>query len=402
MSSLNNNLSLLNGEEIVSSEEVTPSEVVTEDTLIATEDLVSKIDIKTQLPLITSNFGLIKAHVLAGLKEYEVTVTLENMDKAKEMAKSLSALSNKIEEARKNTTKIVSAPIDVFSAQCKELTVLVDEKRQFLIRQVEVFNDITRKECLELLKSALDTAYFNYGVTDEFKTAKVDDLAIVSNKTQKGITSKAKSTVEARALSCKKFQEKIEFRLNTLEGTCYKAGLEAPLVRKNIESFLKVEDDEVYQTKLHELIQSEIKRFVQLEQKLAEKAQKEAEAKAKAEFEAQQRSQTPVTVQINSNTQPEIIIAKAPALQTAHVQPLVQPTGNQKTYVVTAVFEVTIDESKADKLESHLLKKFEQACIKNKPIITISEKGAEKAPESKQDNKSKLEEGSLFVRLAEQ
>jgi F0F1-type ATP synthase membrane subunit b/b' len=210
MSSLNNNLSLLNDEEIVSSEEVTPSEVVTEDTLIATEDLVSKIDIKTQLPLITSNFGLIKAHVLAGLKEYEVTVTLENMDKAKEMAKSLSALSNKIEEARKNTTKIVSAPIDVFSAQCKELTVLVDEKRQFLIRQVEVFNDITRKECLELLQSALATAYFNYGVTDEFKTAKVDDLAIVSNKTQKGITSKAKSTVEARALSCKKFQEKID------------------------------------------------------------------------------------------------------------------------------------------------------------------------------------------------
>ena len=389
MSSSDNNRSLLLDEEI------TPSEVVAEDTLIATEDLVSKIDIKTQLPLITSNFGLIKAHVLAGLKEYEVTVTLENMDKAKEMAKSLNQLSLKIEETRKNTVKIVSAPIDIFSAQCKELVTLVQEKRQFLINQVEVFNERTREECLELLKSALDTAYFNYGVSDGFKTAKVEDLAIVSNKTQKGITSKAKSTVEARALACKKFQEKIEFRLNTLEGTCYKAGLEAPLVRKNIEDFLKDEDG-VYEAKLHELIQSEIKRFVQLEQKLAEKAQKEAEAKAKAEFEAQQRSQTPVTVQINSNTQPEIIIAKAPALQTAHVQPLVQPTGNQKTYVVTAVFEVTIDESKADKLESHLLKKFEQACIKNKPIITVSEKGAEKAPESKQDNKSKLEEGSLF------
>ena len=67
-----------------------------------------------------------------------------------------------------------------------------------------------------------------------------------------------------------------------------------------------------------------------------------------------------------------------------------------KTYVVTAVFEVTVDESLESKLEAHLLKKFEQACIKNKPTITIAEKGAEKAPEAKKDSSSKLEEGSLF------
>lgn len=392
MSSTDSNRSLL--VDAIDVEEVTPSEVVSEENLIATADLVSKIDIKTQLPAITSNFDWIKAHVLAGLREYEVTVTLENMDKAKEMAKSLSALSNKIEEARKNTTKIVSAPIDVFSAQCKELTVLVDEKRQFLIRQVEVFNDITRKECLELLQSALATAYFNYGVTDEFKTAKVDDLAIVSNKTQKGITSKAKSTVEARALSCKKFQEKIELRLNTLVGDCLSAGLEAPLVRQNIESFLKVEDDHVYQVELQKLIASEIKRFGELEQKLEARAKKEAEAKAKAEFEAQQKSQEPAKVQIESNTQPSLIIARAPISQSTHVQPIVKSTGKMKTYVVTAVFEVTVDESLESKLEAHLLKKFEQACIKNKPTITIAEKGAEKAPEAKKD--SSLEEGSLF------
>lgn len=393
MSSNEVNRSLLEEENFQDAEVIIDAEVLPEDVVVITADKLEKmINISTQLPVIRENFQVIKSHVLANLKTFEVKVTLENMEEAKVLATTLNQLSIKAEEHRKNAVKIVSEPINIFNARCKEIVDLIQEKRKFLLDQVEVFNQQTRKECLELLKSALDTAYFNYGVTDEFKTAKVDDLAIVSNKTQKSITSKAKSTVEARALSCKKFQEKIEFRLNTLEGTCYKAGLEAPLVRKNIESFLKVEDDEVYQTKLHELIQSEIKRFVQLEQKFAEKA----EAKAKAEFEAQQRSQTPVTVQIKSNTQPEIIIAKAPVPQTAHVQPLVQPTGNQKTYVVTAVFEVTIDESKADKLESDLLKKFEQACIKNKPIITVSEKGAEKVPESKQDNKSKLEEGSLF------
>lgn len=394
MSSTDSNRSLL--VDAIDVEEVTPSEVVSEENLIATADLVSKIDIKTQLPAITSNFDWIKAHVLAGLREYEVTVTLENMDKAKEMAKSLNALSTKIDDARKNTVKIVSAPIDVFSAQCKELTALVQEKRKFLLDQVEVFSERTRKECFSILESTLETAYAKFDVKKEFKTAKIDDLAIVSNKTQSGITAKAKGSVEARALECKRFQEKIELRLNTLVGDCLSAGLEAPLVRQNIESFLKVEDDHVYQVELQKLIASEIKRFGELEQKLEARAKKEAEAKAKAEFEAQQRSQAPVTVQIESNTQPEIIIAKAPVHQATHVQPLVQLTGNKKTYVVTAVFELTIDESMAYRLESDLLVKFEQAGIENKPAITVSEKGAEKAPEPEQDSRSKREEGSLF------
>ena len=144
------------------------------------------------------------------------------------------------------------------------------------------------------------------------------------------------------------------------------------------------------------MIKSEIKRFGELEQKLVEKAKKEAEVTAKAEFEAQQRLQTPTTVQIESNTQPEIIIAKAPISQTAHVQPSVKPTGNQKTYVVTAVFEVTTDESEEQKLAGYLLQKFEQAHIKNMPTITIVEKGVKKAPETEQDSRSKREEGSLF------
>ena len=70
--------------------------------------------------------------------------------------------------------------------------------------------------------------------------------------------------------------------------------------------------------------------------------------------------------------------------------------------MVTATFEVTVDESRESRLEADLLKKFEQACIKNKPTITITEKGAVKAPEAKKDSRSNLEEGSLFVRLVEQ
>lgn len=397
MSSNKTDRGLLDGENLYGGDVVVNVEVLTEEPEeISVEKLETMISITTQLPVIEENFQVIKEHVLANLKKYEVKVTLENIDKAKVLATSLNQLSNKAEEHRVNAVRIVSEPINIFNARCKEIIELIQRKRKFILDQVEVFNKETRNECLELLKSALATAYYNYGVTEEFKTAKVEDLAIVSNKTKTGITSKAKSTVEARALECKRFQEKIELRLNTLEGTCYKAGLEAPLVRQNIENFLKVEDEAIYQQKLQSLIKSEIQRLATLEQRLAAKAQKGAEEKAKAEFLAQQKSQEPAKVQIESNTQPSLTIARAPISQTTHVQSVVKPTGNQKTYVVTATFEVTVDEAMADKLEAHLLRKFEQACIKNKPTITITEKGAVKAPEAKKDSRSNLEEGSLF------
>lgn len=397
MSSNETNRGLLDDENLYGGEVVVDVEVLTEEPEeISVEKLETMINITTQLPVIQENFQVIKEHVLANLKKYEVKVTLDNIDKAKALATSLKQLSDKAEEHRVNAVRIVSEPINIFNARCSEIVELIRGKRKFILDQVEVFNNVTRNECLELLKSTLATAYYNYGVTEEFKTAKVDDLAIVSNKIKTGITSKAKSTVEARALECKRFQEKIELRLNTLEGTCYKAGLEAPLVRQNIESFLKVEDEAIYQQKLQSLIKSEIQRLATLEQRLAAKAQREAEENAKAELLAQQRTQTPTTVQIESNTQPSLTIARAPISQSTHVQPVVKPTGAQKTYVVTAVFEVTVDESMADKLEGHLLKKFEQACIKNKPTITIAEKGAVKVPEAKKESRSNLEEGSLF------
>ena len=312
--------------------EVVPNE---QGKIITGDDLVAMIDISAQLPVISSNFEIIKTHILTGLKEFEVTVTLDNIDVAKKMATSLNQLATKADDARKSTVKTISEPIDVFNAQCKELVTLIQEKRKFLLDQVESFNERTRKECFSLLESALTTAYTKFDVKKEFQTAKIDDLAIISNKTQSGITSKAKGSVEARALECKRFQEKVELRLNTLEGTCYKFGLEAPLVRQNIESFLKVEDEAIYQQKLQSLIKSEIQRLATLEQRLAAKAQKEAEEKAKAEFLAQQKSQEPAKVQIESNTQPSLTIARAPISQTTHVQSVVKPTGNQKTYGAT-------------------------------------------------------------------
>ena len=87
--------------------EVVPNE---QGKIITGDDLVL-IDISAQLPVISSNFEIIKTHILTGLKEFEVTVTLDNIDVAKKMATSLNQLATKADDARKSTVKTISEPI---------------------------------------------------------------------------------------------------------------------------------------------------------------------------------------------------------------------------------------------------------------------------------------------------
>jgi len=209
---------------------------------------------------------------------------------------------------------------------------------------------------------------------------------------QEALKKPARDAVEKRTLDCKRFQERIEFRLTTLDGTCLKAGLEAPLTRENIESFLKEESDDFYEKKLNHLIQNEIKRLSIMKAKIERNAQVEADAKAKAQLASQPQS----TVHVNQNH-----ISPNPVNQsslhntqsTTQHKTSIKLTGNVKKYVVTAVFEVEVDEAYEPYLKSSLLKKFNKACITTLPEISI----AEKQEESK-DNVSSgpQKEGSDF------
>lgn len=361
----------------------------TEDTVQV--EVLPEIVVETQLPIITSNFELFKQKLEIQLKKFDLKVDENNVAKANNMATELNSMSKKILSFKKEKTDVLLVPINAFKAECSTLDTLIQSKRQKLLQQIKVFEDIERAECLDLLKKELDLQYVKFGVKEDFQSAKVDDLAIISNKTPTGGLKKAaRDAVEKRTLECKRFQERIEFRLTTLDGTCLKAGLEAPLTRELIEGFLKEPDDVLYEKKLHYLIASEIKRLAAMKANIEKNAQIEAEAKANAQLITQQQTtvhvnQTPTNTGYQApqqNTQP-----------TTQRKTSVKLTGNVKKYVVTAVFEVEADVAYEPYLKASLLKKFNQACITNLPEISIAEKQKENDDKA---SSGPQKEGSYF------
>lgn len=79
---------------------------------------------------------------------------------------------------------------------------------------------------------------------------------------------------------------------------------------------------------------------------------------------------------------------KAPQPQPSVQSQIVSnvPSGTKRRYIVTATFEIEVDESLESQLEAMLQKKFAQACFKTVPEITVV----------KQPVKGELMEGSLF------
>lgn len=352
------------------------------------------VDVKLKLPEIESNFDIFKQQLEKKLEKFDFIVNEDSVKDANKTATGLNKISSKIAEAKKTNVDKLMGPINAFKSNCDQLITLVQDKRQGLLTQVKVFEDKERALVTRFLHEDLEKFYDKFGINAEFQTVKIDDLAIISNKAKLGLTLKAKGQLEARVLECKRLQEKIELRLVTLEGTCLKMGLEAPLVRKNIEAFLKEADDSKYEATLKSLILSEIERFAQMTIKIEQKAQQEAEANAKAQLAARPQPKIVVETVIQTPTSPTTSTIQQTPQNIPQKTSSVVLTGNKKKYIVTAVFEVEIDEAyEQPRIKECLLKKFVQAGITNIPEITIAKKR-----EVSEDNvpSGPQKEGSLF------
>jgi len=315
------------------------------------------ITISSTLPTINGNFEDLKQQLQEQLKQYNLVVSEDDVKVARKMATSINKLKGEIAKKRKEIISELTAPLDEFELQAKELETICEESRQGLLRQTKVFEEKQKVKAKKLLEEELQAIYLKYGVKDEFKTVKVEDLAIVSNLTKTGIAKKARTAIDDRVIACKQLQEKIDTRLLTLEAICFKGGLNVPLTRENINHFLMLEEENNYLEKLVSLINNEVSRL--------EEANKVKESIIKKKREVVQ--QTPL---------PKIIESKQKKLPYSHYKNMQEfaPVSSKKTFVVTATFEVTVDEKMGSNLEKMLLMKFIKGGFKQMPIVMVQEK----------------------------
>ena len=240
---------------------------------------MNELQITATLPTFQGNFEEVKIKLSEGLKLYEIGVTADNLKDANAMATELNKLSGELDKLRKEKVKEVSAPIKEFEDKVKELVSMCQDSRQKILEQVKVFEDEERAKCLELLKKEASEIWEKLGIREEFSKPRISDLAILSNLTATGnLVAKAKNEVWDRINAVKSLQDKSDMRLLQLENASYKAGLKSPLTKVNIERFLLEADEEVYQKRLDELIQNELKRQTEIEERIKRELEKQATA----------------------------------------------------------------------------------------------------------------------------
>lgn len=210
---------------------------------------------------VSVNFAELKEALTQHLEKYQgVVITAETVQEGKKLIEQVNATRKELETRRKSEVAKASEPVKLFDAQMKELTKLCDAVLNEYRVQVSQFEEQRKAEILEDVKALRAKLWDEHGVSEEFRRARCEDLALLGSATAKGnLTSKVVNEVTSRVQIDKSLQNQTELRLARLEADSYKAGLAAPLNRGHVEHFL-FDADEDYQRKLESLMQSEIAR----------------------------------------------------------------------------------------------------------------------------------------------
>lgn len=319
-----------------------------------------EIKVSSTAAIINSNFEELKSQLKAELKQYDLIVDVDSVKTANKMATAINKLKKEISEKRKAIIAELSAPFREFENQAKELEDICETSRQKLLKQTKVYEEEQKDKALKLLtlyKTEIET---KYGIKESFEIEIPFDLAIASNLTKNGLSKKARDEIEKRVLLKKQLQEKINTRLLTLETICFRAGLQTPLTRANIQHFLFEESEDVYLDKLTSLIHNEFTRLEKAKQLKEEQEQRKKVIK-------EENSPAPI------KEETKIVFSKYSHLK--NMQEFQTPVKKAKAiYVVNAEFEVEASESLALKLEPMLIQRFKKAEFKQIPKITIIKK----------------------------
>jgi hypothetical protein len=266
-----------------------------------------EILINSQLPVITGNFAEIKEKLALALKEYEVTVTEDNLAEAKKMATELNKMATEFDRRRKEVEAEATKPIKAFKDQCDDLVLMCKNGRTTILLQVQVFEDKRKAECLDLLKQELLAKYTEHNLDEEYRHVDISDLAILSNITSSGSLAKAaRDQVDLRVKNLLMIQEKRKNRIIEAENLCLKSGIE-PFTKVQL---LPIIDKDDFSDRIAKMVEAEKDRQAAIEAVMrkkieAENAAKEAVEKAEAEAKAKAEDPKPVIVEAVKPVIPE-------------------------------------------------------------------------------------------------
>jgi Protein of unknown function (DUF1351) len=260
---------------------------------------IDPLILRTTPAAIVGNFDEVEAIIKADVAGKMLLVTPETTKTGKDQAAEFRKNSKTLASSWKSHKDTLMADVNAADKDIKKICAVWDDGAREISDQVAKIEQETKDLCLNLLVEERLSKWEEFGVTPEFCTTTIDDLALLGSINKGKLTKGAKTEVERRCKLDRSQQDKVASRLVELENRCMKADINPPFTRKNIEHFIFLDDMPFY-TQLDRLINNEIDRKAGAERLMRERIEKEqadktqrmiddALAKQKAEDEAKQR-----------------------------------------------------------------------------------------------------------------
>lgn len=254
------------------------------------QEISRTIEVRQKLPVITIAFDAEKARLETELELHQgVVVTIDGMKDDKLLAQSLTAMGKEYDIKRKAVVAAVSEPIKVFDEQMKTLKSLCDESALAIKSQIAVFESAKLKEIDLSLADMLRALRDASGTDQEFQTGTPPKAKLGFFTAKSALTKAAKEALIKIVDSEKAMQTQTDLRLAQLKAESLDAGLNAALIRANVEHFLFSDKDQ-YAASLAVMIESELFRQEEGERRKARLSPKVVDRPLSAEDSARARA----------------------------------------------------------------------------------------------------------------
>lgn len=310
------------------------------------------------------NLLLLKSKIkIEAIKLRRLVVTSENESMAREDAKNINSKMAEFSALIKAKIAELSVEANAIDKDSKEIIGILKGMRKMILENADQFKKIREKRVEALLEAKVNELYTLFAIEEDFKSVVYDDL-IVSSSAYKGEETLQKRVIgvlEARVSKCLKLQAKVMKRLVDLPSICHFNGLDIALQKEDVDKFLMEGNDNIYNSKLQNLIDYQVKRQQEMERVAIQKAAKE-----------QIRNQA-IAQEVSKASQPRVVQQEVVEPKIIVPQPIVesdQTNINKKVkYIVTATFEIEMDPKNENRIEAMLVKRFVDAQFKSIPKV---------------------------------
>lgn len=186
-------------------------------------------------------------------------VTIENLKSDKALAASLTAKGKAYKASAKDVIDELLKPINVYKGQVKELQDLCDASASEIKDQIAVFEKAKLDEISTLLSDLLLVLRDNSSIDEGYRIHNIPKAKLGFITAKSALTKGAKDALISIVSIESATKSLTELRLAELKADSLDAGLDAPLVRANVEHVLFASNSD-YAAAVATLIDAELVR----------------------------------------------------------------------------------------------------------------------------------------------